>query len=254
MEVTIMFFRKFPRQSLMILLTAALVLTACNVGAEPSPTLDVNAINTAIVGTTVAQFSAQFTQTALAAPPTNTPPPTTDPQSLPTFALPTTDTDSALPTVSFNTTQTGAGSTPIAGFTQIASSPAAPAGTQQALGDACNNSAFEEDVTIPDGSVLAGGADFQKIWKIRNTGSCTWDEGYALVYIGGSDPNLDPYNFEFKSSNDFVAGGEAINIALNLTAPCAVGKYEGHWRMRNDQGFYFGTILSVYVEVKEKCK
>lgn len=239
-----MFFRKFPRQSLMILLTAVLVLTACNVGAEPSPTLDVNAINTAIVGTTVAQFSAQFTQTALAAPPTNTPPPTTDPQSLPTFAL---------PTVSFNTTQT-VGSTPIAGFTQIASSPVAPSGTQQALGDACNNSAFEEDVTISDGSVIAGGADFQKIWKIRNTGSCTWDEGYSLVYIGGSDPNLDPYNFEFKSSNDFVAGGEAINIAINLTAPCAVGKYEGHWRMRNDQGFYFGTILSVYVEVKEKCK
>lgn len=243
-----MFFRKTPRLTLLALLTAALILSACNVGAAPSPTLDVNAINTAIVGTTVAQFSAQFTQTALAAP-TNTPLPTNTPQELPTFALPTLDTSGALPTVSFNTTP-GAAVTPLAGFTAIAS-PAAP-GATQALGDACTNSAFEADVTIPDGTVLKGGEDFQKIWKIRNTGSCTWDEGFALVYIGGSSPNLDPYNFEIKQSKDFVTGGSAVNIALNLTAPCAPGKYEGHWRMRSDGGYFFGTIVSVYIEVKEK--
>lgn len=243
-----MIFRKFPRHIVLILMTTALILTACNVGAEPSPTLDVNAINTAIVGTTVAQFSAQFTQTALAVPPaTNTP------QALPTFALPT-DTPQALPTVSFLSTPTlpGAAVTPLPGFTQIAS-PAAP-GATQALGDACNNNVFEGDITIPDGTVIKGGEDFQKIWKIRNTGTCYWDDGYTLVYIAGSENNLDPYNFEFKKSSDFVAPGDAINIGLNLTAPCAVGKYEGHWRMRNDKGYYFGTMLSVYIEVKEKCK
>ncbi len=250
-----MFFRKSPPVTLFALLTAAFLLASCNIGAAPTPTLDINAINTAIVGTTIAQFSAQFTQTALAAP-TNTPVPTNTPQQLPTFALPTLDTSgtTALPTISFNTTP-GSIITPLPAFTQLAS-PAAPAATQ-ALGDACNNSAFEADVTIPDGTVLKGGEDFQKIWKIRNTGTCTWDDGYMLVYIGGSNPDLDPYNFEFKKSSDFVTGGSAINIALNLTAPCPPGKYEGHWRMRNDQGYYFGTILSVYIEVKEKgasCK
>ncbi|HSO11125.1 MAG TPA: NBR1-Ig-like domain-containing protein [Anaerolineales bacterium] len=240
-----MFFRNSPRQILLTLLTAALILTACNVGAAPSPTLDINAINTAIVGTTVAQFSAQFTQTALAVPPaTNTPTPTNTPQELPTFAL---------PTVSFLITPTIAGAaTPLPGFTPIAS-PAAP-GATQALGDECSNNVFEGDVTIPDGEIIAPGTDFQKIWKIRNTGNCIWDDGYTLVYIGGSTPNLDPYNFEFKKVEDFVSSGEAINIGINLTTPCAPGKYEGHWRMRNDKGYYFGTILSVYVEVKEKCK
>jgi len=246
-----MFFRKFPRHMLPALLTAALLLTACNVGAEPSPTLDVNAINTAIVGTTVAQFSAQFTQTALAQP-TNTPQPTETPQELPTFALPTTDSGT-LPTVSFDVTPTLSGAaTPLPAFTQLASPVAS--GPTQALGDECNNSVFEGDVTIPDGSILKGGEDFQKIWKIRNTGTCYWDEGYSLVYIGGSTPDLDPYTFEFKKSSDFVAPGDAVNIGINLTAPCTVGKYEGHWRMRNDKGYYFGTLLSVYIEVKEKCK
>ena len=243
-----MYFRKFPRQTLLVLLTATLMLTACNVGAAPSPTLDVNAINTAIVGTTVAQFSAQFTQTALAMPQaTNTPLPTDTPQELPTFAL---------PTVSFEITPTIAGvASPLPGFTQLASpvAPVAP-GATQALGDACNNSVFEGDITIPDGEIIAPGTNFQKIWKIRNTGTCLWDDGFTLVYIGGSNPDLDPYSFEFKKSADFVASGEAINIGINLTTPCTPGKYEGHWRMRNDQGYYFGTILSVYVEVQKKCK
>jgi hypothetical protein len=242
-----MFFRTSRRRILLTVLTAALILASCNVGAAPSPTLDVNAINTAIVGTTVAQFSAQFTQTALAAP-TNTPPPTNTPQEFATFAPPSLDTGSALPTLSIEATSTGGfGPTPLPAFTQ----PAGTAATQ-ALGDACHNSAFEGDITIPDGTVLKGGEDFQKIWKLRNTGSCTWDEGYALVYIGGSSPDLDPYTFNFENSKDFVAGGAAINIAINLTAPCAVGKYEGHWRMRNDSNYYFGTILSVYIEVQEK--
>jgi hypothetical protein len=100
---------------------------------------------------------------------------------------------------------------------------------------------------------LDPGFDFQKIWKIRNSGTCTWDEGYSLVYIGGSSPDLDPVNFNFTKSSDFVASGEAINIGINLTTPCTVGLYEGHWRMRSDSGYYFGSILSVYVEVKTKC-
>ena len=238
-----MSFRKFPRHILITLLSAALILTACNVGAAPSPTLDVNAINTAIVGTTIAQFSDQFTQTALAEPPTNTPAPTDTPIPLPTFDAATADSN-ALPTFSLESP------TPGAGFTQLPSP--VPAGATQALGDECSNNAFEGDITIPDGSVIKGGEDFQKIWKIRNTGTCLWDDGFTLVYIGGSSPDLDPPNFKFKSAGDFVSSGEAVNIAVNLTTPCAIGQFEGHWRMQNDQGYYFGTILSVYVEVKEK--
>lgn len=233
-----MFVRKSPRHILITLLTAALMLAACNVGAAPSPTLDVNAINTAIVGTTVAQFSAQFTQTALAAP-TNTPPSTNTPQELPTFSFEITPTVEGL-------------ASPLPAFTQIGST-VAPVVATSALGDACHNSAFEADVTIPDGTVLKGGEDFQKIWKLRNTGTCTWDEGHTLVYIGGSTPDLDPQNFEFTKGSDFVAGGEAINVGIWLTAPCAVGTYEGSWRMRDDGGNFFGTLLTVYIEVKEKC-
>jgi hypothetical protein len=193
------------------------------------------------------QLAAQFTQTALAAP-TNTPVPTNT--AIPLATFPQGTTTGGIPTVSFNSTPT----TPLPGFTALPTTGAAAGAPTQSLGDACDNSAFEGDVTIPDGSVIEGGTNFQKVWALRNTGTCTWDDGYTLVYIAGSGTALDPYNYRFGAGgddDDFVAGGESINMTLNLTAPCAHGEYEGHWRMRNDRGSYFGTVLSVYIEVKE---
>ena len=234
-----MFVRKLSRTSSLTLLAAALLLAGCNMGATAEPTVDVNAINTAAVATAMGQLSAQLTQTALAAP-SPTPLSTVTLVPLPTSALPTVNTG-AIPTLSFNTT-------PVAGFTQLAS-PAAPAATTS-LGDSCNNSAYEVDVTIPDGTIMKPGEDFTKIWKIRNTGTCTWDEGYTFVFVGG-DKTIDPRNFEFQKESDFVAGGEAIDIAIKLTAPMAEGKYQGNWRMRSDSGTYFGETLTVVFEVKK---
>jgi hypothetical protein len=247
-----MLVRKFPRRTLLLLLTAALTLAACNVGSTPAPTVDVNAINTAAVATAMGQISAQLTQTALAAP-TNTPPPTDTPLSLATVALPTTGagtqpaagTSAALPTLSFNTTPN---TTPLAGFTPL-SSPAAPVNTVVS-GDACNNSIYIADVTYPDNSEIKPGINFEKIWRVQNTGSCIWDDGYKLVFIGG-DRALDPVNFEFTRAQDFVSAGETADLGVDLTAPLAEGTYTATWQMQSDQGVYFGTLLTVVVVVKK---
>jgi len=245
-----MFSRITTRQTLLVLLTAVLFLASCNVGATPAPTLDLNAINTAIVGTTIAQLSGQFTQTALAAP-TNTSAPTEAPATVPTVALPTlsnsgptaTVNPAALPTFSFV-------NTPAGGATQVSSLPTSAGLATASLGDACNNSIFVADITIPDGSILKPGEDFTKVWRIQNTGSCRWDEGYRLVFIGG-DRKIDPIDFEIKLSKDFVESGATKDFGIPLTAPLAEGKYQGTWRMQSDGGFYFGQIISVYFEVKK---
>jgi hypothetical protein len=238
-----MFVRNLKRHTLLTLLTAALVLAACNVGATPAPTADVNAINTAAVATAMAQMSLQFTQTALAAP-SPTMLPTDTPVSLPTAEGAASPTAGALPTVSFN-------STPLPGFTQLAS-PAAPAATTS-LGDACSNNVFEGDVTIPDGTIVKPGEDFQKTWAIRNTGTCVWDDGYALKVTNNTSDceAMDAVNFRFKNSKDFVDPGEGINISVNITAPLKQATYQCTWMMQNDQGFWFGTPLTVVFEVKK---
>jgi len=234
--------RKFPRHLSLSLLTAALFLASCGGGATAVPTADINAISTAAVQTAIAQLSVQFTQTAQAAP-TSTSLPTNTPISLPTFSLPTAATTAGgLPTVSFNTT-------PGAGVTQLAS-PAAPPAATLSLGDACNNSVYEADLTIPDGTVLKPGQDFKKVWQFRNTGTCTWDEGYSLVFIGG-DQAIDPVNYDIKVKADFIGPGESAEFDIPLTAPLKEGPYTGSWRMRSDSGVYFGETFTVVFEVKK---
>lgn len=248
-----MFVRKSLRQAVMVLAAAAILLAACSGGGAPEPTVDINAINTAAVETAMGQLSAQFTQTAMAAP-TETSVPTNTALPLPSFALPTAadgspapTTSGALPTVSFNTTPS-TGTTPLAGFTALAS-PVAPAATSS-LGDSCHNSVYIADITIPDNSELKPGVDFEKVWRVQNTGTCTWDEGYKLAFIGG-DTALDPYTHEFKNASDFVAGGATADLGIDLTAPLTEGTYSATWRMQTDNGVYFGTLLTVVIVVKK---
>lgn len=230
--------RNSMRRFMPVLFGISLIFSGCNFGATPAPTQDLNAINTSIVGTTVAQLSSQMTATALALP-SATSAPTNTVESISTaIVLPTT---SGIPTISFN-------ATPLPGFTALASPTLA--GATAALGDDCSNNVFEGDITVPDGTVFKPGEDFVKTWKIRNTGNCTWDDGFTLVFIGG-DRAIDPYDFQFKKTDDWVAPGEAVNLSIRLTAPLAPGDYQGHWRMRNDKGYYFGTYLSVYFTVKK---
>jgi hypothetical protein len=242
-----MFVRKFPRQILLYMSTAALFLASCGVAATPEPTIDPNAISTAAAETVMAQLSVQFTQTALAAPSpttasTNTPVPLPT-SSLPTAGVAPTAGTGALPTVSFLTT-------PLAGVTQLASPIVAPpVAATAALGDACNNAIYIADLTIPDGTVLRPGEDFRKVWQIRNTGSCTWDEGYGLIFIGG-DTEMDPVDYEIEISADFIEPGEDADFDIPLTAPLTEGTYQGSWRMRNDQGVFFGETVTVVFEVQ----
>jgi hypothetical protein len=191
----------------------------------------------------MAQISAQQTMTALAAP-TFTPSPTTAPPTvgLPTTAgaaLPTANPGGALPTVSFNTTLV-ANTAPAAGFTAVGGAPQA--------GAVCNNLIYLADATIPDGTVFDGGEDFTKTWRVQNTGTCKWDEGYTLVYLSGND-DIDPVSVKLQS-DDFIDPGAVGELSVELTAPLKVGKYDGTWRMQADNGEYFGNELTVLIEVK----
>lgn len=233
------------------LFVTTLILAACNAGATAAPTVDVNAINTAAYNTAMAQISAQQTMTVLAAP-TNTALPTNTAASLSTAALPTTGAASptgnaggALPTLSFNVTPN---TTPLAGFTPVSSSPVA-SGPTASLGDSCNNNVFVADVTVPDGTVMKPGEDFLKVWRVQNTGSCKWDEGYKLVYVGG-DGKLDAFTKKLDSG-DFIDAGATGDVGINLTAPLTEGKYQESFRMQADNGAFFGTMLTVIIEVKK---
>jgi len=113
------------------------------------------------------------------------------------------------------------------------------------LGDSCNNAIFVSDVTIPDETVMTPNQTFIKTWRVKNVGSCAWDNAYSLVFIGGN--NI--LNSQDVSIGN-VASGSEVDISVELIAPSAAGRHEGYWRLRGNQGNFFGAILGVIIEVK----
>jgi hypothetical protein len=218
-------------------------------GATPAPTVDINAINTAAFNTAVAQISSGETQTALAAPSdTSLPTNTIDP--LATVVLPGNGTvfpttTGALPTFSFNTTPT----TPLAGFTPLATSLPTSAGIGNTA-SGCNDALFVGE-TLPDKSVIGAGKDFDKAWELKNTGTCTWEEGYAFAFQANlSSTEIKGYDIVIKASDEFTKPGHSQSFIIKLTAPTTPGEYKGYWKMKDDSGSYFGPLVFLHIVVK----
>jgi hypothetical protein len=80
-----------------------------------------------------------------------------------------------------------------------------------------------------------------------NSGTCTWDDGYVLTYLGGT---LGGKSIPINSRDDFVSPGEQQDFSIGLNASCTPKRYEECWRMKDDGGFFFGSYLCVVIEVQ----
>jgi hypothetical protein len=100
-----------------------------------------------------------------------------------------------------------------------------------------NKLSFVEDVTFPDDSTVAGNQPFEKIWKLRNDGTCTWTTGYSLVFIEGEQLGVtSPMPLKQQ-----VKPGEEAEFGITFTAPAAAGTYRSEWMIRSAFGQEFGT-------------
>ena len=216
-----------------VLLVGA-ALASCNIGKAPEPTQDINAIYTSAAGTMIAQLNDQQTQTAQAAPPTS-------------IASPTPlDTFTPLPTLA------GAGgvtpfilNTPGGLLTPVATKVPAGSGAG-GLAVGCNNAVFVGE-TIPDGTIIQPAKKFTKTWQLQNTGTCTWDEGYSFAFKSGEQ--MQGENVIINQSDEFTAPGHSQSFNIHMWAPDAHGEYIGYWQMKDDHGNWFGSLVSVDIQV-----
>ena len=194
-------------------------------------------------------FSAVLILGAIAC---NLPRAASTPDPLPTYAARTVEvrlTDSAGETQ--ENPPTIALTPPPATATELSASPTStntPIPTTTEV--PCNRAAFVSDVTIPDGTELAQGEAFTKTWRLRNTGSCTWNSSYALVFDSG-DSMGGPAS---KSLVGSVAPNQTVDISVDLTAPNESGTFKGNWKLRSDSSVLFGVggagDVAFYVEIK----
>jgi hypothetical protein len=99
---------------------------------------------------------------------------------------------------------------------------------------------FLEDVTIPDGTPLSAGEAFVKQWRVKNDGTCDWDDAYLLKLVSG-DALGAPTEAALYPAH---AGAEVI-IEMNLTAPVDAGPYHTVWQAYAPDGTPFEQAIYV---------
>jgi len=92
------------------------------------------------------------------------------------------------------------------------------------------------DVTIPDDTVLSAGQTFTKIWRLQNVGTCAWTRSYAVTFFSGEQMGAQAVVF---LPGD-VLPGQSVDIAVDMQAPQAAGRYQGNWKLRNANNVLFG--------------
>lgn len=128
---------------------------------------------------------------------------------------------------------------------QVAWLPTPASGGEDTGAAACIPGAeFVSDVTIPDHTAITAGTPFVKTWRVRNTGACSWGQGYELVYIQGRQMNA-PNRVPIAP----VRAGSTADISVTFIAPADSGVYTSTWQLRSAQGILFGNRLFTTIQV-----
>jgi len=202
------------------LLLAVLTLSACTYPG--SNVTQPTQVAPDLIYTAAAQtVAAQLTQAASGKVPTVVPP-----TSLPISTQPPpAPTNTPLPTEPLPT-----------------STPNTPAPTKTPVPPTpnpvpCNQMDFVKDVNYTDNSVVDPSADFTKTWRLRNTGSCTWNSSYVIIFDHGDAMGAPASSLV---TNGKVLPGDTVDVSVDMTAPDDAGTYQGFWKLRDGKGSIFG--------------
>lgn len=134
---------------------------------------------------------------------------------------------------------------PASTATAVPPSPT-PAGCIDAMAFVGDLNLDDQNMTAPP--LMNPGQPFQKGWRIRNIGSCTWDARYLMTYVSGNVPEARMGGVPTPIQG-FVAPGATYDMYVSLVAPLLPGTYQGFWSLRNPNGLLFGDRVWVGITV-----
>jgi len=94
-----------------------------------------------------------------------------------------------------------------------------------------NSAAFVEDITVPDNTNFSAGENFDKVWRVKNTGTCVWNSNYKLVFVDGEQmgaPDSQPLSS--------TRSGSTLDISVKMTAPVAAAVYRADFELQDPSG------------------
>lgn len=105
--------------------------------------------------------------------------------------------------------------------------------------------------TVFDGTEMAPGTHFVKIWRLRNSGTSPWPANTCLELVGG-----DGLGHAASIPLEIPALGldpaAEMEAAVSMIAPEKPGRYVSHWELVSPTGSKFGDRLSVVIQVVPK--
>lgn len=121
--------------------------------------------------------------------------------------------------------------------------PSTPTTVAPPSGVLCRNDLqYLEDLTIPDGSLVAPGSLLDKQWRVKNSGDCDWDGHYRLRLVSGDALGAATEQALYPAR----AGTEAV-LRILFTAPLVAGTYRSEWQAYAPDNTPFGE--PVFIEV-----
>jgi hypothetical protein len=246
MEVSMLIKKRFTLFGLLVL-TMTLILTACAIGQQPEPApdaVDVDAIYTSAAETAMVQMTEIASIATPTLPPTATPTEEAQPDDVPLIQV-TPLADDAEDGTPVDSSQPVAAAT----ITPMPGLPTTVAPVVAGTPDPeCNNVQWEGE-TIPDGTKFKAGETFTKVWKLRNTGTCTWTDGYSFRFIDGN--RMGGVDYYFIGKNNHIVPDDAVSIGITMRAPNEPGRYRGYWQVFSDKATnYMGFGWPVWVEIE----
>jgi hypothetical protein len=119
------------------------------------------------------------------------------------------------------------------------------AGTQTAQASCTNSAIFISHVTIPINAFVSANANFTKIWRVNNNGTCDWS-GYQVVHTSG-----DLMGANSPKALPLVKAGANADIVVDMVAPAISGTHSAIWRIQATDGTRFGPELPITINVPE---
>ncbi len=109
-----------------------------------------------------------------------------------------------------------------------------------------DNLLFLRDISIPDGTEIASGATLDKQWEVQNNGTCNWEDGYTIRFIGGSDMGAETIQDLIPARS-----GAIVTVRISFITPSEPGNYRSAWQAYNKNDIPFGDPIYIDINVTE---
>jgi uncharacterized protein YkwD len=213
------------------------VATAENISSSPSALATPTPTSTSTLAPTEKKPAQPTEVLATPSQPAATATPTTEPSPTPSETVPVQPT--VTPEIAASPPPTAEPTTASATETTPTTQPTAAPVSSNGGSGCLNKAAFYGDVTIPDDTPLRQGDTFVKTWRVRNEGTCTWGNGYALVFASG-----DIMDGAITNPIPSADPGSIIEVSINLSAPASGGTHYGNWEFQDGSGKRFGVGIN----------